>query len=273
MTGLLEYLRFGLIFVAVATQTPKVTPRAGFDFLDEHRSGIFDVQRWVNASDPEVSPSGSCNCVTVVFLGARKVLTIDPKTVLSTEIDPRSGQDINGDNIPDLIVHQYTGGAHCCSSTTVYSVSTELKTILDAETGNCEGDFEDLDHDGALEFVTCDDSWAYAKCAFAFSPMPRVVYAYNATVGKYVLATPRFRQQFQETIAQSITQSEKDLADATRDQALDACSVLGPILDLMYVGRFDEGIAVFRRLYRQPDATRFEQEIITKARSSPLWVP
>src|SRR5262249_35283231 len=105
------------------------------------------------------------------------------------------------------------------------------------------------------------------------SPMPRVVYAYNATLGKYVPATPRFQQQFQDTIAQSITQSEKDLADAARDQIFDACSVLGPVLDLMYVGRFDEGIAVFRRLYRQPDAMQFEQEIITKVRSSALWAP
>src|SRR5205085_2451203 len=134
-----------------------------------------------------------------VYLGNRKVVTIDPGASMHTEIDPRSGQDFTGDKLPELIVSQGTGGAHCCSSTTVYSLSTELKTLLDIQTGNCPGDFEDLDHD--------------------------------------------------------------------------ASAVLTPVLDLMYVGRFDEGVALLRRLYRRADASDLERQTIEKVRSSPLWVP
>ena len=66
--------------------------------------------------------------------------------------------------------------------------------------------------------------------------------------------------------------TEKDLADPARDESLDACSILAPVLDLMYLGRFDDGVSLLRRLYRRPDATRFEEEIVEKVRSSPLWI-
>ena len=254
-------------------QTPRVAPRAGVTFHDQQTVGTFQVQRWVDAANPEVSPSGNCDCVTVVYSGNRKVLTIDPGSGITTTIDPRSGQDINGDNIPELIVSQYTGGAHCCSSTTIHSLSTELKTILDVQTGNCPGEFEDVDHDGKLEFVTCDDAWAYEKCAFAFSPMPVAVFTYSAAAGKYAPDTPHYREHFQKDIAESIAQAEKQVADAARDPDQDACTVLGPVLDLMYVGRFDEGVALFRRLYRRGDATELERQAVEKVRSSPFWVP
>jgi hypothetical protein len=208
-----------------------------------------------------------------VYLGERKVLTIDPGTIMSTTVDTRSGQDINGDNLPEIIVSQYSGGAHCCSATTVYSLSPEPKKILDVQTGNCEGDFQDLDHDGKLEFVTCEDTWAYEKCAFAFSPMPIVVFTYSSAAGKYAPDTPQYREHFQKDIAESIAQAEKDFADPARDPDLDACSVLRPILDLMYIGGFDEGVALFRRLYRRADAAELERQTVEKVRSSPFWVP
>jgi len=253
-------------------QAPRATPRSGFVFYDERRIGIFESQRWVNSAEREVSPSGMCDCITVVYLGSRKILTIDPGGIMSTEIDPRSGQDINGDKLPEIIVSQYTGGAHCCSSTTVYSVSAEPKMILQVDSGNCPGDFEDLDHDGKLEFVVCDDAWAYEKCPFATSPMPRVVYAYSPTMGRYTPATPRYWERFQESITQSIHQAEKDLADPDRDKTLDTCTVLRPVLDLMYAGRVDDGVALFRRLYRQADGSKLERETIQKVRSRPHWV-
>jgi hypothetical protein len=102
--------------------------------------------------------------------------------------------------------------------------------------------------------------------------MPVVVFGYDAVKGQYVPATPRFRERLQESIATSIAQAEKDLADPARDQELDACTVLGPVLDLLYIGRFDDGIALFRRLYRRADASDLERQTIEKVRSESFWV-
>src|SRR4051812_32877042 len=76
---------------AVRAQAPKVAPRPGVLFHDQQTTGTFQVQRWVDAANPEVSPSGMCDCVTVVYLGERKVLTIDPGTIMSTTVETLSG--------------------------------------------------------------------------------------------------------------------------------------------------------------------------------------
>jgi len=259
------------VCLSLHAQTPRVPPRDGFVFHDEHKVGMFEVQRWVAAANPEVSASGMCDCITVVYRGAQRILIVDPGDITATEIDARSGQDINRDSVPELIVSQYTGGAHCCSSTTVYSVSTELKRLLDIDSGNCRGEFEDLDKDGTMEFVTCDDGWAYEYCSFADSPMPKVVFAYTAAAGQYLPATPRYREHFQAALAESIASAEKEIAGPAGNPADAKCTVLEPVLGLMYSGRLDEGLALLHRLYRMADLAELEMQTIDKVRKSPFW--
>ena len=43
-------------------------------------------------------------------------------------------------------------------------------------TGCGPGEFRDLDGNGTMEFITCDDRWGYAYCSFAESPFPSVVF-------------------------------------------------------------------------------------------------
>ena len=86
-------------------------------------------------------------------------------------------------------------------------------------------------------------------------------------------ATPQYRNPFASAIAASIARAEKEIADPARDPNLDACTVLGPVLELMYAGRFDEGVALFRRLYRRADASELERKTIEKVRTRPFWVP
>jgi hypothetical protein len=90
-----------------------------------------------------------------------------------------------------LIVTRNTGGAHCCESTVIYSVRPAARELLSVSTGNCPGVLVDPDKDGVSEFQTCD-SFANVFCAFAFSPMPAVVFAYDKMTGGHALATPRY---------------------------------------------------------------------------------
>jgi hypothetical protein len=58
--------------------------------------------------------------------------------------------------------------------------------LLSIDTGNCgPGEFRDLDGNGTIEFITCDDRWGCAHCSFAESPFPSVVFAYDAARGEY----------------------------------------------------------------------------------------
>lgn len=86
--------------------------------------------------------------------------------------------DLDGDGEPEVLVDFYTGGAHCCSVTTVWYLSdrvsgTYKRRVL--EVGNLAYRLRDLGHDGKLEIVTGDNSFAYEFAPFAFDWFPPLV--------------------------------------------------------------------------------------------------
>jgi hypothetical protein len=258
-------------------QTPREIPYAGYSLHDERAVGPFTVQRWVSSESPEVSPAGMCECITVVYQGERLVVSLGaPREMTARQISDLTGQDINRDGEPELIVSEWSGGAHCCYTTTIYSAGTEAaRQIFSRNTGNCgPGGFEDLDGDGALEFVTCDDGWAYTYCSFADSPFPRVVYAYDIARGEYAPATPRFTSRFRDELAAALDEAQAWMAESNgKDGSLDKCRLLKPVLGLMFAGRIDDGLVLIRGLYRGADREVFEKETVDKVRQSPQWVP
>ena len=261
--------------VPAAAQTPREAPFDGYGLHDERTVGPFTYQRWVNSATPEISPAGMCDCVTIVYQGDRRVMTFgQPGTLTAFTVSDVSGTDINGDAQPDLVVSAWSGGAHCCYSSGVYSVGETVRPILVLETGNCgPGELEDLDGDGTREFITCDDQWAYVYCSFADSPLPRVIYSYDATRGMYVLDTPRFAGTYRDQLANALDEAQTWMSrSGGRNLGIDKCRLLQPALGLMYSGRFSDGIALIRGLYKGADREEFEREVTQKVRESRMWV-
>jgi hypothetical protein len=260
---------------SASAQTTRIPPRAGYQFHDEQTVGPFVAQRWVSAASPEVSPAGTCECLVVVYLGSRRVLTVGaPGEVSAIAVGPPTGRDIDGDGVADVVVSRWSGGAHCCYTTTAYSVGAEVRTLLSIETGDCgPGEFADLDGDGVLEFTTCDDIWKDTYCSFALAPLPTVVFAYNARQRQYRPSTPRFAGRLRREIDGDLVEAKKYLAEnGGKDAGDDKCAALRPALDLMYAGQLNEGAALLRSLYRRGDVDAFVKEAISKTRASPLWV-
>ena len=144
-------------------------------------------------------------------------------------------------------------------------MSPDTHTILSLDTGNCSVRFEDLDHDGKLEVVTCDDHFAYRYCSFAESPMPEVVFVFDRGQGKYIPATPRFPAYFQAAIEAATKESQS--APESK------CAALAPVLQLMYLDRGTEATALFRRLYKGPDVGVLLSALSAEVKQSPMWVP
>lgn len=100
------------------------------------------------------------------------------------------GEDITGEGIPNLILTEWTGGAHCCWRYHVFSLDPEdgprVLTVIHAGHSD-EAPFQDLDGDGRLECVLRDWTFAYWKTCFAASPAPQVILCYRG--GQYVVAS------------------------------------------------------------------------------------
>jgi hypothetical protein len=217
------------------------------------------------AETPEVSPAGVCDCITVVYEGAQLLLDLGASPGI-TEVEALA--DVTGDSRAELAVRSYSGGAHCCESTSVYSVEhASPRTLLSVDTGNCQGEFIDLDGDAAPEFRTCDDRFAYEFCAFAFSPMPPVVFAYDRGSGQFHLRTPAFADVMPRTSIDEVRIAMRETRD---DRAIEQCTALGAALELVYLGRPEEGWALFRDLYTAQDAESVEQRAQTMLAGSEL---
>jgi hypothetical protein len=252
-------------------QTPRQAPAPGFVLHDQRAVGRFVVERWVSEASPEVSPAGFCECMTVVYEGDRLVLNLGLDAGL-TEVDT-SARDITGDGRPELVISWNSGGAHCCSSTTIYSVEATVRTLLSVSTGNCMGRLVDVDGRGVEEFETCDDRFAYEFCSFAFSPLPTVVFAYDAATGMFELATPTFAEYYEDQRLRELVDARQAMADYRDDDEIVRCAALRPALSLVYSGQAEEGLALLRQLYERPDGLTLWRQVMDLAAQSPLWIP
>ena len=256
-------------------QTPRQAPQEGYGLHDVRDVGPFTIERWVSAARSEISGAGMCDCLTVVYEGSRHLITFGtPGTLAAYTLADLTGTDVNGDGLPDVVVSAWSGGAHCCYSSGVYSVGEDVKPVLTLATGNCgPGEFEDLDGDGTREFVVCDDRFANMYCSFADSPFPRVIYSYDSARGVYVVDTPRFASHFRGQLAGALDEAQTWLSESGGlDVGLDKCRLLRPVLGLMYAGRFNDGVVLLRALYRGGDRDEFERDTVERVRQSPLWV-
>jgi hypothetical protein len=82
-----------------------------------------------------------------------------------------------------VTVDLYTGGAHCCSVSAIYGwdAATASYSRLIWNWGDPSYTLKQLGTGPRTQFVTADDRFAYAFCAYACSAMPTVVLEYDGT--------------------------------------------------------------------------------------------
>jgi len=113
-----------------------------------------------------------------------------PVDVQIAEIDP-------GKSYPEVVVSFYTGGAHCCSDTSVITASADGASWNTVAIGQFDGGpmlATDLDGDGSYELATSDNTFLYAFACYACSEAPLQVIAVENGAVTNVTSEPRFQR-------------------------------------------------------------------------------
>lgn len=106
--------------------------------------------------------------------------------------------------LPQLLVSAYTGGAHCCSLTSIFDLGPNGQwehLELGATDGDGEPDIQDITGNGQQEILTSDQSFLYAFASHAGSEAPVVISRYHNGVLENVTRDPAYRDFIAKDLA------------------------------------------------------------------------
>jgi hypothetical protein len=187
--------------IAPTDTTPKIEVGGGEDNATPIAQEIS--QGGVKAALSYVEDRGEEGGVTrapvvTVFAGGTEVAKLEgdsggfadpPVSVQIAELDP-------GNPNPEVVVSFYTGGAHCCSDTSLVTSSPDGSTWKTVDVGEFDGGpllATDLDGDGRYEFETRDNAFLYTFGCYACSEAPLEVLAIENGAVKNVTSEERFK--------------------------------------------------------------------------------
>lgn len=114
---------------------------------------------------------------------------------------------------PSVVLDLYTGGAHCCSIEQVYSFdpATGTYVLSEHDFGDPGASLVDLGHNGAHEFLTADDTYAYAFTDFAASGLPIKILAFAQ--GRFTDVTRQYPNLIVKDAATYLKAFKHDIRD------------------------------------------------------------
>jgi hypothetical protein len=182
------------------------------------------------------------------------------------------GKDLNGDGIPNLVIKEYSGGAHCCYTVRIFSCGRDFSELIALETEHSSVTFEDLDSDGVPELRLLDWSYQYWPASFAGSPAPSVILRWrgrNLEVATDLMWKPA---PSESELAEHLAEIRADPGWEEEDVSLGVPPILfQTALELMYSGHEEKGWKFIEEAWH-PEASR---ELITELRdlmeASPYW--
>jgi hypothetical protein len=111
---------------------------------------------------------------------------------LETKPDSSIFLDINNDGIEEIILEEYSGGAHCCTQWHILSLGDEFKPLVDLDAQDGDFKLQDIDNDRVYEIITSDYGFAYWNASFSECSPPRVVLTYQN--GQYIPSAKLMRK-------------------------------------------------------------------------------
>ena len=206
----------------------------------------------------------------------------DAETVPEWQLPP-PGTDLTGRGQPDVVIAEYSGGAHCCSTYHIFELGDTFREVaaLEAEHGDVE--FVDLDGDGVPEVKMQDWSYAYEFTCFAGSYAPEIVLRFvedHYVIAPDLMETPAWTEEELADKAAEIQAAYREVA------AEGAVTLLSPadwgtgdgelwnaMLELIYAGHEDQALQLFNLAWPEwaEDRESALQHFSETVGASPYW--
>jgi hypothetical protein len=181
-----------------------------------------------------------------------------------------------------LVVEQYTGGAHCCTVYHVYDLGAELRTLFDGDEFGVEEIGEDMrvvdvDGDGRYEFTLTVMAFDYFMTSHAGSVFPAAVFAYDERAGKYTPANRKFSAYLLRGVARDVRKVEALNRRLTKEERAGTFHgehfriVLDVLLKYVYAGEEQKGWAFFATHYLLGDKSEVEAAVKTRLKQSAVY--
>jgi hypothetical protein len=181
-----------------------------------------------------------------------------------------------------LVVEQYTGGAHCCTIYRVYDLGAALRVLFDGDEYGIEEVGEDMnlvdiDGDGRYEFTQSVMAFDYFLTSHAGSVFPTAVFAYDEGAGKYVPSNRKFSAYLLRGIARDVAKVEAMNRRLTREERTGAfhgehfSAVMDVLLKYVYAGEEGKGWAFFETHYKLADRSEVEAKVKEHLKESNIY--
>ena len=118
---------------------------------------------------------------------------------------------------PEVVVSFYTGGAHCCSQTSVVASSADGAAWKTIDVGEFDGGpllATDVDGDGRYEFETRDNAFLYAFGCYACSTAPLQLFGIDKGEVKNITTEERFKPAHAAYLKSMISDAPEEETDA-----------------------------------------------------------
>jgi len=167
-----------------------------------------------------------------------------------------------GENTKELLIEQYSGGAHCCWFYWIYRLVPNFDAVYESWKYEKVGgplDPVDANNDGVYEFTQRIYTFDYFdRLSHAYSPFPKIIFAYDREKGEYLPANHIYPDYILEEVWDNITkvrQLNARISPATyEDKRGEYLSlVLKVLTTFIYAGYEKLGWFFFESEYRLPD--------------------
>jgi hypothetical protein len=183
----------------------------------------------------------------------------------------------------ELIITQYSGGAHCCEYNWVYSCDGGLKEVLNSHDYGTLGfmaEPEDLNGDGTCELLFQNLTFSYFhRCCYAASPANRIVLEYDTEVERYVVQNAKFKSHLVSMELDSIEISPEflelkagDNPDYVDPGGYYLGSILNEVIPFLYVGEEEKAWELFDKTYKLKDKEAIKRLVKQKLEEDPCYI-